>query len=353
MEWAKTRSAARFNLATSGIMNVPMRDFPEFDQGDLELTHGGYGYAPLLERIARHAGARPENVVTAAGTSMANHLALAALVAPGDEVLIEEPTYGLLLDVAHYLGARVTRFQRRRENAWAPEEIPITPATRVIVLTNFHNPTGALLPAEALRSLGQRALEQGAHVLVDEVYLEMLFEDTQPPAAFPIGETLGGENPFVITSSLTKAYGLSGLRCGWILAAPNLAERIWRLNDLFGATAPHVPERLSVLAFDRLAQFRARSQAILSANRPIMEKFLDARTDLDCFRPPAGSVFFPRLTSGDPERFFQRLRDDFETTVVPGHFFERPDHFRLGIGGEAAELRAGLERLGAALDASR
>ena len=145
-------------------------------------------------------------------------------------------------------------------------------------------------------------------------------------------------------------YGLSGLRCGWILAEPELAHHIWRLNDLFAATAAHPAERMSVMAFDHLAQFRERAQALLTANRPLVDAFLDAHPDLECVRPPAGSIVFPRLGEGDPDAFFTLLREKYETSVVPGEFFEMPRHFRLGLGGETAALQAGLERLGAALD---
>jgi hypothetical protein len=170
----------------------------------------------------------------------------------------------------------------------------------------------------------------------------MLIEPTH--ASFSLGEN------FLVTSSLTKAYGLSGLRCGWILAAPELAHRIRRLNDLFSATAAHPAERMSVMAFDHLAQFRERARTLLTANRALLDSFLDSRLDLDVFRPPAGTVVFPRLTKGEPEVFFRLLREKYETSVVPGEFFEAPRHFRLGIGGPSAELAAGLERLGAALD---
>ena len=349
MEWAKTRSQARYNLATSGITNVLMREFPPVRVEEMEITHGGYGYQPLLERIAQHNGATPECVVTAAGTSMANHLAMAAVLAPGDEVLIEQPAYGPLVEVAEYLGARIKRMPRRFETDFALELDAIAPATRLIVLTNLHNPSGALIPAETLRAIGERAKRVGARVLVDEVYLEMLF-DPDAPFAWRIGESLGGENPFIITSSLTKLYGLSGLRCGWIIAAPELARRTWLLNDLFAATSPHVPELMSMTAFEHLDQFRDRARALLEANRPLIDSFLDSRSDLEGFRPPGGTVFFPRLTSGDSQRFFQLLRDKYETTVVPGSFFEMPQHFRMGIGGSTDELRAGLERLSDALD---
>ncbi|CAN5577818.1 pyridoxal phosphate-dependent aminotransferase [soil metagenome] len=364
MEWAKTRSTAPFNLATSGLTNVTLGEFP-LQVEELEITGGGYGYGPLLERIARHTGAPVECIVTAEGTSMANHLALAALIEPGEEVVLEEPTYGLLLALAHYVGARVRRVARRFENNFdlslSEMEEAITPATRLVVLSNLHNPTGALIPRETLRSIGKLAGRVGARVVVDEVYLEMLFGPgastrssepvrrdelplVQAAGAFSLGER------FIVTSSLTKAYGLSGLRCGWILAAPELAHRIWRLNDLFAATAAHPAERMSVMAFDHLAQFRERARRLLNSNRPLVEAFLDSRNDLECFRPTAGSVFFPRLRQGDPEAFFKLLREKYETSVVPGSFFESPRHFRLGIGGETAALQAGLERLGAALD---
>jgi aspartate/methionine/tyrosine aminotransferase len=270
-------------------------------------------------------------------------------------VLIEQPVYGPLLDVAEYLQARVKRIPRRFETGFALEleelERAITKETRLIVLSNLHNPSGALMPAATLRAIGEMARRVGAHVLVDEVYLDMLF-DSGAPFCFPIGHSIApsGDNPFIATSSLTKVYGLSGLRCGWVLASPPLAKRMWLLNDLYGAVAAHAAERMSVIAFDHLEQFRKRAHSLLAANRVVIDSFLDSRGDLECFRPAAGTVFFPRLTHGDPETFFKLLREKYETSVVPGAFFEMPRHFRIGIGGETAGLRAGLERLSSALD---
>jgi len=356
MEWAKTHSHARFNLATSGLIGVSRAEFPLLIE-ELEVTApGGYGYAPLQQRLAQHAGVPEDCVVAAAGTSMANHIAMAAVLDPGDEVLLEHPAYGPLLDVAEYLGARVKRFPRRLASGFDIDldelQRAFSPATRLVVLTNLHNPSGALIPAETLRSIGAIALRAGARVLVDEVYLEMLF-DRAAPFSFSIGQSLASakENPFIVTTSLTKAYGLSGLRCGWILAAPELARRMWLLNDLFAATAAHPAERMSVMAFDHLGKFRERARSLLTANRALLDAFFDSRQDLECFRPPAGTVVFPRLTHGDPQAFFKLLREKYETSVVPGEFFEMPQHFRIGIGGETAMLRAGLERLSSALDA--
>jgi len=268
---------------------------------------------------------------------------------------MERPVYGPILDVAEYLGARIKRISRRFENDFAidPAEVAkaITLNTRLIALTNLHNPSGALISADTLRAIGELAQRARAYVLVDEVYLEMLF-GRSAPFCFPIGEALaaGGDNPFLVTSSLTKVYGLSGLRCGWILASPALAKRMWLLNDLFAASPVHSAERMSVMALDHLELFRERARTLWAANRALLEGFLDSRNDLECFRPPAGTVVFPRLTHGDPTAFFKLLREKYETTVVPGEFFEMPQHFRVGIGGETPALGAGLDRLSAALD---
>jgi aspartate/methionine/tyrosine aminotransferase len=357
MEWAKTHSHAKYNLATSGLIGVSREEFP-LDVRELDITApGGYGHAPLLARLAVHTGVPEECIVTAAGTSMANHLAMAAILEPGDEIVLEQPAYGPLLDVANYLGARVNRLPRRFESRFSISldelQRAITTSTRLVVLTNLHNPSGALLSSEMVGAIGKLAMRSKVRVLIDEVYLEMLF-GKPAPFCFPIGNAIAGakENPFIVTSSLTKVYGLSGLRCGWILAAPGLARRMWLLNDLFAATGAHPAERLSVTALDHLEKFRDRARSLLTANRALLDSFLNSRHDLECFRPPAGTVVFPRLPhSCDPEAFFQLLREKFETSVVPGSFFEMPRHFRIGIGGDTPTLRAALERLSSALDA--
>ena len=347
MEWSKVRSTARFRLAPSDVLAYPLSELPVRIE-DLEISGpGGYGYAPLQQRLAAKAGVAPECVVHAQGTSMANHLAMAALVESDDEVLIEEPTYEALLSVALYLGARIRRFPRRFEAGFQidPREVEraITPRTRLIVLTNLHNPSGVRAPDATLKLVGEIARSLGAHVLIDEVYLEASF-DSPWQSAFHLGSN------FVATSSLTKAYGLSGLRCGWVLAAPPLAERMWRLNDLFGVNAAHPAELLSVIALDNLPKIAARAKKLLDTNRGLLKKLLDARKDLLTIWPEAGTVAFPQLPSGHAEAFCQLLRDKYETSVVPGRFFEAPDHFRVGVGGETENVREGLTRIAAALD---
>jgi aspartate/methionine/tyrosine aminotransferase len=315
---------------------------------DLSLDRpGGYGYTPLQKALAVHNGVDLDCVVHATGTSMANHLAMAALVEPGDDVLIEMPAYELIVAAARYLRVNLRRFARRAEEGWRVnvEEVrrQLTPRTKLIILTNLHNPSSALIDEATLQAVGELAREAGARVLVDEVYLEALFE-AAPRSSFHLGPE------FVVSSSLTKVYGLSGIRCGWILAAPELAWKMSRLNDLFGVVPAHPAERMGVIALANLGPLRERTRRILDANRPVLNAFLASRDDLESRQLEFGTVTFPRLKSGRMEEFSRLLRDKYETTIVPGHYFEMPDHFRIGIGGDPAMTAEGLRRLGLALD---
>ncbi|MFN2515722.1 MAG: aminotransferase class I/II-fold pyridoxal phosphate-dependent enzyme [Pyrinomonadaceae bacterium] len=301
----------------------------------------------MIRSLADRYRVDPACVVTTAGTSFANHLAMAALIRPGDEILLESPAYEPLLALAHYLRADVKRFQRTFENGFriSPAEIEqlLSPRTKLIVITNFHNPSGVLTDRDALQEVGEMARKRNARVLVDEVYLEMLFEEP-PRTAYHLGPE------FIATSSLTKAFGLSGLRCGWILAQPELAKYMWRLNDLFAATPVHAGESLSVLSLQQLPGIAHRSRIRLDENRKLLNQFLDGRDDLEVIRPPFGSIMFPRVKHGTAERLCTVLREKYETSVVPGSFFEMPAHFRVGVGGDSETMSEGLERLGKALD---
>ena len=346
MYWSKTQSRARFNLATSGVASFPLHELP-IDLNELEINNdNSYGYAPLQQAIAAHHGVDAECVVESAGTSMANHLAMAAIIEPRDEVLIEYPVYGPILDIAHYLEANVKRFTRAEDSSWAidPQKVRrcVTPKTRLIVITNLHNPTSVLTPDAVLREIGDIARSVGALVLVDEVYLDAVYENT-PLTSFHLGPE------FVVTSSLTKVYGVSSLRCGWILAQPDLAWKMRRLNDLYSATPVHPGEVLSVAAFQHLDLLRERARGIVEADRKLLGDFLKQQSSLSAVSTEWGTTSFPRLLNGHADAFLERLRRDFETSAVPGRFFEMPDHFRIGMGVNTEMFAEGLNRVGRVL----
>ncbi len=291
MLWAKTQGRAKFNLATSGVGPFPLRDLPvTIDQ--LEINgDSAYGYPPLQRAIAKKCGVDPDCVVA--------------------------------LDPAEV----------RRV---------ITPKTKLIVLTNLHNPSSVLASDSVLREIGDLARSVGARVLVDEVYLDAVYTDT-PKTSYHLGPE------FIVTTSLTKVYGLSGLRCGWILAKPDLARAMWRLNDLFASIPAHPAELLSVVALENLNQIRERGRRIVEADRALLREFLIRQEGVSAPRTEFGTTAILCLAKDNVDNFLARLRTEHETSAVPGHFFGLPNHFRVGMGVHTGMFREGLQRMSRAL----
>jgi aspartate/methionine/tyrosine aminotransferase len=176
-------------------------------------------------------------------------------------------------------------------------------------------------------------------VLVDEVYLDAVYENT-PRTSFHLGPE------FVATSSLTKIYGVSGLRAGWILAHPELADRMRRLNDIYGATPAFPAEQLAVAVFENLEIPRERARRVVEADRAALGCFLADQADrFSAPRMEWGTTCFLRLRDGDVDEFLDRLRAGYETSAVPGRFFETPSSFRIGMGQDSEMFAEGLRRL--------
>jgi len=347
LEWAKKRPAAAFDLAGSNVLSCSIDDLEGAREALALSGSNDNGYEPLVDAIGRRYGVRAEQVATANGAAGANFQACAAVLEPGDDVLVERPGYDPLLGAARLLGANINRFERRFDEGYAlnPDGVAraLTPRTRLIIMSSPHNPTGALADRASLEAIGHLARKAGAHVLVDEVYLDAADAAIEPAAL------LG--DPFIATSSLTKSYGLSSLRCGWSLSSPAVAERIRRARDVIDGSGSIAAERLGTLAFAQLGRLEARTAALLAVNRPLVHEFLRARPELEVVLPRNSTVVFPRIRGvDDTSAFAEHLLADRGTAIVPGRFFEAPAHFRLGFGGPTDVVRAGLEHLGAALD---
>ena len=345
--WAKRRPHPAFDLARSDVNGPALDDLPGW-RAALEVSgRNDEGWPPLIDAIAARYGVAADQVGTATGTAGSNFLVCAALLRPGDDVLVESPAYDPLLAVPRMLGARARRFERRFEEGFRVDPARVaaamTPTTRLIIVTSPHNPAGVLTGIDTLREVGRIAERHGARVLVDEVYLDSMAAGTCSPAA-----TLGPA--FISTSSLTKVYGLSGLRCGWALAAPDVAEEVRRMRDLTDGVGPIVAERASTIVFAHLAELADRSRAVLAGNLATFERWLAETPGLEWVRPDGGTVAFPRLRSGESaNRLADRLLTDFQTAIVPGRFFEAPSHFRVALGIAPEVLERGLAAVRAAL----
>jgi aspartate/methionine/tyrosine aminotransferase len=345
--WAKRRPHPANDLGRSDVVPCTLADLPGAREA-LELTgRNDEGWEPLVERVAARYGVRPEQVATATGTSGANFLVCAALLLPGDDVLVERPAYDPLLAVPALLGANVIRFERRFEDGFRLDldrvAAALTPRTRLIIVTNPHNPTGVLTGAADTCALGELAGRHGCFVLADEVYL-----DAVPGAAPPAAATLSPR--MVTTASLTKAYGLAGIRCGWALADRIICEEIRRARDLVDGTGSVLAERAAAVAFEALPALAARAKAILAPNLERFDAFMAHQGALEWVVPAGGTVAFPRLRATvSADAFADRLLNDFDTAVVPGRFFEAPAHFRVALGIPSGILDSGLQAIGRAL----
>jgi aspartate/methionine/tyrosine aminotransferase len=351
--WAKSLPAARANLARSGVLPCPS-SLLRLRASDLVVNLPvKYGYGPLLEAVAKRYRLTPDRVFTVSGgTTLANFVACAAAVhgaGHGAEVILERPTYEPLLRVVQALGLRVRRLDRRFDEDWRVDAARfrrlLTRRTRLAIVTNLHNPSGARVRADVLTSIARMLADAGAYLLVDEVYLECLFTPSRTASSVHAGPNV------IATNSLTKAYGLDGLRAGWMLGPRDVVRRAGLIYDVIGGNGVAPGEQMALTALRRLDAINRRSRGILDVNLRRVRTFLDRETRLQALVPEGGTVLFARLPQGlHDDHFARHLRDRYSTLVVPGRFFESPGFVRISFGCERAALDRGLANVSRALD---
>ena len=347
MEWAKSGHRASVNMSQSGLPGLTAEDL-DLDSGKIEINgYHPYGWKPLIEAIAGRYGADPESVLPTLGTSQAIFLVCAALLNPGDVVYVEKPAYEPLLDVPGAVGADVKRFERRFENKFhidpAEFEAGLAEGTKLVLLTNLHNPSGVRLEASEIRAVAEAAARRGAMVCMDEVYLELAAAE-EPRTSF------GSADNIIVISSLTKAFGLAGLRCGWILAPRKIISTFRRAADHLYVEHVFPAEQIALRAFNRLDRLITRNRVWIDKNRDIVREFMSGEPRLAWVEPDGGIVAFPRVVGRGGETaagdsLARELRETMDTLIVPGSFFEDARHFRFGYGLEAGLLRLGLRNI--------
>jgi aspartate/methionine/tyrosine aminotransferase len=352
VSWAKAMPRAAINLARSGIDHCPPA-LLKLTKRDLVTTLPvKYGYVPLTEAIAARYGVEADQVFTVSGgTSFANWVACAAALdsaGPRAEVIVEKPTYEPLLRIPQAFGCRIRRLERPFSEGYAIDldrfAALINARTRLAIVSNLHNPSGARIPMATLRAMASRLALVGAHLLVDEVYLECLFR-SRPQSCVHAARNV------ITTNSLTKAYGLDGLRAGWILGPPTVIERVIIAHNIVANNGVAPGERLALAAFRHMRAINGRSHEFLDRNLERVRRFLDREPRLSAHVPDGGSLLFPRLPAGiDADALANHLRDRYSTLVVPGRFFEAPRHMRISFGVPPARLARGLANISHALD---
>jgi len=361
--WQSTwENRVRFNLSESGVHPLTIQELLGLAGASaMPLLEVRLGYSQsngtdlLRERIAAlYPGASPDQVLVTTGSSEANFVTCWRLVEPGDKVAVIIPNYQQTWGLAQNFGAQVRPIQLHEKEGWEPyaEEIraAIAPGTKLVVVTNPHNPTGHVLSDGARKVIIDRCAEVGAWLLADEVYQGAERDGKTTPSFW------GSYDKAIVVNGLSKAYGLPGLRIGWIVAPPALTQEVWARHDYTTIGPSGASDHLATVALDPRVRDKLieRTRRILHANYPVMEAWLKRFGDTFVWHPPrAGAICWARYRQAlaAPE-IVEQLRAQHGVLLVPGDHFGMPGFLRFGFGGELqhfqealAETERGLRRL--------
>lgn len=342
-----------YNLSESGVHPLTLREF--LSPGEIrEVQEVGLGYSQsngtpeLRAQIAGlYPGAGPENILVTNGSSEANYVLMWRLVEPGDEVIFMMPNYMQMWGLIRGFGAVLKPLWLREKLGWAPDldelRSLVTPKTKLIVVTNPNNPTGAVLSGKAMSAIVEAADGAGAWIVADEVY----------QGAERTGETTpsfwGQYNRAAVVNGLSKAYGLPGLRIGWVLGPKEFTLKTWPYHDYTTISPSILSDRFARIALSPAIRenILKRTRGIIKSNYPVLESWLNKQGGLFSFIPPqAGAIAFARYTlKTNSTDLATRLIHEKSTLIVPGDHFEMDHYLRFGFGSEPEYVKKGLTRV--------
>jgi aspartate/methionine/tyrosine aminotransferase len=352
LEWARAAEILAASQPIANLYSSAVYPPKALLHEDLKRAYAGdfmqrlsecnsWGHPRLIKALAREYGVNdPARILPTSGCSIAYIVAAQALLKAGDHVLVEHPVYDPFIKVLDTLEVSYSFTARPGLDDL---EAQITPRTRLIVVSHLHNPTGAPLSPAELERLIAAAERHNLHVIVDQIFADWV--DPEP---------LARQHPRLITlNGLSKVYGLTELRLGWIIADTGVMAQIRPIHNLYDNSLSHILQTMATVVFDEYSKYRQRAFEIAAANRPLMVDFLGQNhAHLHGDVPDAGIVAFPQVIGiEDVDEFVRYALEQHGVLVVPGRFFGAPSHVRLGFGGETQALRDGLTRLTAAFNA--
>ncbi len=346
------------NLSESGVHPLSLGELLDpkereavFDRRFIYVqTNGTPGLRAAI--AALYPGATADHVVVGNGTAEANYITVWSLVEPGDEVVMMLPNYMQVWGVVRGQGARVVPWRLREERAWEADidELAalVTKRTKLIAVCNPNNPTGSILSEAAMRAIVAVAERAGAWILSDEVYRGAELEGSETRSFWGLSDRV------LVSCGLSKAYGLPGLRLGWVVGpAPTIAE-LWARKDYLSIAPGALSDHLAQVALrpDVRPRILARTRRLIQANLPVFTAWMRGHDPGFRLVPPrAGAIVYPRYSWPiNSTRLVERLRDERSVLVVPGDQFGMDGYLRIGLGNEPEELKAGLKQMDAVLE---
>lgn len=350
MNWAKVHEPARYELTESGVPRVRPA---EFDAARVPVSlevKGPYGDPALIETIATRYAVSPRQVLPVPGASSANFIALTVSARHGEPVVMERPAYDPFERIASFLGLRIVPLQRRSDEGFAVRidavEASLQRGARAVVLTNLHNPSGQYLTLDAIGEVAQACARADATLIVDEVYLDGVFLTGRSDRW-----TAAGIAPnVVVTSSLTKVYGLGGLRAGWLIGNTEVIERARDVVDLLHVVDAAPATALAIHAFSKLSSLEARYRRVYENGQAVFRSWLKNEPLVRGYESHGALFECLALCDGvDADGFSEYLVTEYDTQVVSGRFFGLDGHIRISIAPPGGNLADGLARISAAL----
>lgn len=344
------------DLSESGIRPITLRELGGMGLDLDALLDMPLGYSQsngtigLREELAlSYPGASVDQIEVTNGTSEANYLLALALLRPGDEVALEVPNYMQYGGVPQSLGAKVNPFRLRIDQDWEPDwdefECAVNPKTRLVYLSNPNNPSGSVLSPEHMRRIVQRCEQVGAYLLADEVYLGAEISRPRTPSFWGMSDRV------IVTSGLSKAYGIPGVRIGWIAGPAAVVADCWSQHDYITIGPNKISDAVARIAVrpENREKLYARTRAILQQNLPMVREWAAGFGSFLTFREPhAGALCLMRYQSATPSfELCERIRVNQSVLIVPGAHLGLEGYLRVWLGGKPEFLREGLRRIGA------
>lgn len=358
---SKWEHRVEYNLSDSGVYPLHVRDLMGED-GSREIMDLALGYAQtngpqqLRERISLlYPSCDIDNILVTNGTAEANFISTWSTLNAGDEMVCMLPNYMQIYGIARSLGANVKPMYLQEDLSWTPDldrlAEDVSSKTRMIAVCNPNNPTGAVLSDEAMERIVELASRAGAWILADEVYRGAELDRVRTPSFW------GRYDKVLAISGLSKAFGLPGLRIGWIVGPKDFIEHAWSYHDYTTITAGTLSYYLASLALEPGMRERIlnRSQDVLNENLAILRGWVDRHADLLSLIPPrAGAMSFLRYNLEiNSSELSRKLLREKSVLTIPGDAYNMDHHLRLGYGEEGEKLIAALSLIGEALDELR
>lgn len=350
-EWFDTyQYQIEYDIGESGVKCLSLASLPTKGVENVMLRYGHHRGSPELRRLIceQYGDLDPDQVCVTTGSSEANFSVIASLVGNSDHMIVEAPNYPSLYEVPRSLGLNHNLFRLTYEQNFEPDltrlEQLMKSNTKLVSLTHPNNPTGSVISERKLRDVLELVESRNAYLLSDETYRELSFEKPPPPAAVLSDRAIS-------TTTLSKAYGLPGIRIGWVAGPKHVIESVRAVREQLTICNSALGENIALSVLQNKETFLDYIRKHVRRNFDIMKQWMSTQDHLEWVDPKGGAVAFPRLKSGTSTAQLCRiLVTKYRTFTIPGYCFNMDQHLRIGFGGSAHELRQGLIKLKQALD---